>query len=62
MSSMNLFTMRLLIWWTTSLKEAEQSVAYEALKERFSDGDLSEIVEEIYELKEQGMLFYRRYI
>lgn len=39
------------------LEKAEQSVAYEALKEHFSDGDLSEIVEEIYELKEQGMLF-----
>ena len=29
------------------LEKAEQSVAYEALKEHFSDGDLSEIVEEM---------------
>ena len=39
------------------LEQAKQSVAYEALKEKFSDSALSEIVEEIYELKEQGMLF-----
>ena len=39
------------------LGQAEQSVAYEALKEKFSDSALSEIVDEIYELKEQGMLF-----
>ncbi|MDE7182898.1 MAG: thioether cross-link-forming SCIFF peptide maturase, partial [Lachnospiraceae bacterium] len=45
------------------LEKADQSVAYEALKENFSDRNLSEIkdlfeiVEEIYELKDKGMLF-----
>ena len=41
------------------LENAEKTAAYEALREKFSDRteDLSELVDEIYELKENGMLF-----
>ncbi len=41
------------------LENADQAVALETLKEKFSDrtADLAEVVEEIYELKEHGMLF-----
>lgn len=41
------------------LESAEKAAAYEALGEKFADRteELSEIVDEIYELKEDGMLF-----
>ncbi|MDE7476759.1 MAG: 4Fe-4S cluster-binding domain-containing protein, partial [Lachnospiraceae bacterium] len=41
------------------LENADKNTAFKTLKEKFTDRteDLSEIVDEIYELKENGMLF-----